>query len=248
MNTIDLIIPTMWCDEDFIHHLEKYCSYESIQKIYLIDNQKNKKPQSKIFENEKLEIVCYNKNIYVNSAWNEGYYRSKSDILCLLNDDVFVEEELFDYISQLDMSEIDIIGSYLKGTVDNYHINHQFHQTDELIKLNLNRKQPIGGQSYAFGVCMFIKKSSYKVIPSLYKVWFGDDYLVQNCKNVYAIKTNKILGKISKTLLNVNSKSSIQKRIDLDTHNAYKYNHFLNAQNWDIIQNTFQKPKKLFEY
>ena len=248
MNSIDIVIPTMWCDENFISYLEKYCSYQNIQKIYLIDNQKSKRPSNNILENSKIHLIAPYQNIYVNPAWNEGYYKSESDVICLLNDDVFVEEDLFDCIKDLDISNIDIIGSYLKGTVDNYHIHSEHYKNDELVKLNVNKKQPIGGQSYAFGVCMFIKRSSYKVIPSLYKIWYGDDYLIQNCENIYAIKTNKILGKISKTLNSFDKNSSIKKRIDLDTHNAYKYNHFQNVQNWSIIKTHTHKNKNIFGY
>ena len=64
---------------------------------------------------------------------------------------------------------------------------------EELIKLNIDKTQPIGGQAYAFGICMFIKRSSYKVIPSLYQIWFGDDYLVQRNENIFALKTNNLL-------------------------------------------------------
>jgi hypothetical protein len=248
MNSIDLVIPTMWCDENFIVNLEKYCSYSSVQKIYLIDNQRNSRPESNIFKHPKIHLVAPYQNIYVNPAWNEGYYRSTADVICLLNDDVFVTEELFDYIARLDMEEIDIIGSYLKGTIDNFHIHSQHYKLDELIKLNINKKQPIGGQSYAFGVCMFIKRSSYKVIPSLYKIWYGDDYLIQNCENIYALKTNKIQGRISKTLTDTKRKNTLQKRIDLDTHNAYEYNHFQNAQNWDILKQHMKKPTNIFGY
>jgi beta-1,4-mannosyl-glycoprotein beta-1,4-N-acetylglucosaminyltransferase len=248
INTIDLIIPTMWCDENFIDNLEKYCSYSNVQNIYLIDNQRQNRPKSEIFKHSKIHLISPYQNIYVNPAWNEGYYHSTADVICLLNDDVFVTGELFDYIASLDMSEIDIIGSYLKGTVDNYHINSDFCQSDELIKLNINKKQPIGGQSYAFGVCMFIKRSSYKVIPSLYKIWYGDDYLIQNCENIYALKTNKIQGRISKTLTDEKRKNALQKRINLDTHNAYTYNHFQNAQNWDMLKQHIQKPTNIFGY
>jgi hypothetical protein len=248
MNTIDLVIPTMWVDENIIDNLERYCCYSSIKKIYIIDNQKNKRPVNDIFKHSKIHIITHYQNIYVNPAWNEGYYKSNASVICLLNDDVFIEEELFDYVTQLDMSNIDIIGSYLKGTIDNFHIHSGYYKNDELIRLNVNKKQPIGGQSYAFGVCMFIKRSSYKAIPSLYKIWYGDDYLIQNCENIYALKTNKIKGKISKTLTSFDKNSSIQKRIDLDTHNAYKYNHFQNSKNWDIVKTHTHKNKNIFGY
>lgn len=249
MNTIDIVIPTMWCCDNLINSLKEYCDYSSIQKIIIIDNQKSKRPKNEILKHHKIKIVCYNKNIYVNPAWNEGYYRSKSDVLCLLNDDIFVKQDIFDFISELNMTNIDIIGSYLKGSIDNFHIVNHSDNEEKLIQLSVNKKRPIGGQSYAFGVCMFIKRTSYKVIPSLYKVWFGDDYLIQNCKNIYVLKTSKISGEISKTIGQLKEKTSpIQKRIDLDTHNAYKYNHFMNAKNWDIIKHTLKPKTNIFGY
>lgn len=248
MNKIDVVIPTMWCDGDFIENLEAYCSYQSIHKIYLIDNRRLKRPESNVFMDPKLHLIAPYQNIYVNPAWNEGFNRSDANTLCLLNDDIFVEQDLFDYIRGLDMSKIDIIGSYLKGTIDNFHINSDFYKNDELLKLNVNKKQPIGGQCYAFGVCMFIKRSSYRPIPSLYKIWYGDDYLVQNCEEVYAIKTNKIRGGISKTLTDNTLKGISDKRINLDTHNAYRYNHFNNSQNWDVIKERVQPSRNIFGY
>ena len=238
MNTIDIVIPTMWREPKFLEFLKSYCDSEHINKIILVDNDKSKRPKSDLLNHKKIENVSYGKNIYVNPAWNEGYYRSKSDILCILNDDINVHEDIFTYIQNLDFTNIDIIGVHLKGSVDNFHIVDHTDKKEEIIKLNVNKKQPIGGQAYAFGVCMFVKRSSYHVIPSLYQIWYGDDYLIQKCENIYALKTSKIKGEISKTIVNLtkNKNSEVQKRIDLDTINAYKYNHFENVKNWDIVK------------
>lgn len=235
-NTINIVIPTMWREGNLTTYLEKYVSSPLIDKIIIIDNDRSKRPTSDIFNHKKIELVCYGRNIYVNPAWNEGYYRSNSDLLCILNDDIFVEEQVFNYMSDLDFSEIDLIGVHLKGSIDNYHIVDHPDKQEELIKLNVNKKQPIGGQSYAFGVCMFIKRSSYRVIPSLYQIWFGDDYLIQRCKNIYTLKTSKIKGEISKTIVAFDKESDVQKRIILDSKNAYKFNHFLNSKNWDLVK------------
>lgn len=245
-NTIDIAIPTMWCHEDFVDYLKKYCEFENLQTIYLIDNQKSKRPKDEILNHPKIKLICYNKNIYVNPAWNEGYYRSNADVIGLFSDDVFVEKDIFDLIADLDMTNIDIIGSYLQGSIDGYHIIDHPNKKEELIQVNLNRKQPIGSQCYAFGVCMFMKRSSYKVIPSLYKIWFGDDYLVQNSKNVYALRTNKIKGEISKTLVSFDKTSYVNKRIELDKFNAYNFGHFQNGQNWSIIKKQKQ-PTRFFQ-
>ena len=249
MNTIDIVTPTMWKADTFTLALEKYCEYSSVNKIYLIDNNHLERPKSNILNHPKIKIISFGRNIYVNPAWNEGYYQSKADVICLLNDDVIVDQDLFDQVSNLDMSEIDIIGTKVRGSIDNFHIVDHPDGEEGLIKMNVDKTQPIGGQAYAFGICMFIKRSSYKVIPTLYQIQFGDDYLIQKCKNIYAFKTNKIKGEISKTIVELDKckdstteqfKSSLSKRIQLDTHNAYHYGHFKNGKNWDILKkNTF---------
>jgi hypothetical protein len=245
-NKIDVVIPTMWAYEPFPKILEEYSKIESINKIFLIDNSTNSKNKKSIKHIDKVVEICYGRNIYVNSAWNEGYYRSNADILCLLNDDISVDKSIFDKMSELDFSEIDVIGVHLKGSIDNYHIVEHENIEDELIKLNVDKTKAIGGQSYAFGVCMFIKRSSYRVIPSLYKIWYGDDYLIQNCKNIYALKTSKIKGEISKTITAFDKESDIKKRIELDSKNAYKF--FYPAKNWDLVQDYALKEQKTIPF
>lgn len=236
MNTIHVTIPTMWKEPKFIEYLESYCSSNYIQKIILVDNNHLERPKSDIFNHKKIELVSYGRNIYVNPAWNEGYYRSNSNILSLINDDIFVDDDIFKFMSELDFSEIDIIGVHLKDGITNYHITNHPDQKEELIKLNVNKMLPIGGQSFAFGVCLFVKRTSYRVIPSLYKIWYGDDYLIQKCKNIYTLKTSKITGEISKTIVSFDSNSDIQKRLHLDSSNAFRFNHFLNSKNWDLVK------------
>lgn len=243
-NTINVTIPTMWKEPKFINYLEHYCKSEYIQKIILIDNNHTERPKSKIFQNEKIELVSYGRNIYVNPAWNEGYYRSKSDILSIINDDIFVHDDIFKYMSELDFSEIDMIGVHLKEGITNYHITNHPDRKEKLIRLNVNKMKPIGGQSFAFGVCLFIKRSSYRIIPSLYKIWYGDDYLIQRCKNIYTLKTSKITGEISKTIVAFDKNSDIQKRITLDSMNAFRFNHFLNSKNWDLVNQYNEKGIK----
>jgi len=244
-NSISVVIPTMWKMPEFETYLAEYVRIESINQIILIDNNYTQRPNNSILNDPKITVVCYEKNIYVNPAWNEGYYRSTSDILCLLNDDIRVNSVIFDYIQSLDFTDIDIIGVHLKGSVDNYHIVEHPDLKEELIKLNVDKSKPIGGQSYAFGVCMFMPRSRYKLIPSLYQVWYGDDYLIQNCKNIYTLKTSRITGEISKTIAKFDKNSDVHRRIELDSHNAYKYNHFLNGRNWDLVKQHTRKNKDM---
>jgi hypothetical protein len=232
---IDIVIPTMWMAKDFEKVLKIYTEHPHVNKIIMINNDKLNKPNHAVLEHPKIEIVSYGRNIYVNPAWNEGYLKSSSKILAIINDDVKVSPDIFDMVINFGLKAGDLIGVNLRGRQDNYKIDDYIDTEEEIVKLNYNSNQPIGGQSWAFGICMFMLRESYQMIPQLYQVWYGDDYLAQKSKNVYAINSNKIKGNISETLKNFNDPDSdISKRIELDSKNLLRFNHFKNKENWDI--------------
>lgn len=247
MNKIDVVIPTMWKAKQIIEGLNTYVNSEYIQNIFVIDNAVKQRPQNPILDNPKITLINYGKNIYVNPSWNEGYYRSQADVLGIINDDIVVDSRIFAQLAQTDFSNIDLIGVHLQGTPDNYNITNHKDGEERLFKLNVNKNEPIGGQSYAFGICMFVKRTSYKVIPSLYQIWFGDDYLVQHCENVYCLRTSLIKGEISKTLVSLDTDNEISQRIVLDAVNVSTFGHFRNSKNWDLVRNTVDRKKMRFE-
>jgi hypothetical protein len=243
MNQIDVVIPTMWRYDKFIDILKQYVTIDVIRKIIIIDNDYKKRPKDTVLNNSKIEMVNYGRNIYVSRAWNEGFYRAKTDVFAILNDDIDVEADVFKDIVHTDFSSIDIIGVHLQGTSDNYNIGEHKDKKDVLFKLDVNKQEPIGGQSYAFGVCLFIKKSWYPVLPSLYQLWFNDDYLVQQANNIYCLKTSRIKGEISKTHVSLKNNIDIQNRLYLDCLNVYNFNHMKNGKNWDLVKQTIGRSK-----
>ncbi len=246
MNSIDLIIPTMWRVPSFISVLFDYVTCPYVTRIILIDNDYIKRPISDVLKHPKITLVNYGKNLYVNPSWNEGYYRSTSTIIGILNDDIKVHSDIFKLISEKDPNSIGIIGVGLKGAPDNYTIDKYDDSVDRILHLNVDLTQPIGGQAWAFGICMFMKRIDYRVIPSLYQVWFGDDYLVQRINPVHVLRTDKIEGKISSTLVALNKSIDLQNRIILDSRNLYKFNHFKNGKNWDIVRKMINSKQILF--
>jgi hypothetical protein len=250
---IDIIIPTMWMAKTTSAALKKYCSNKNIGKIILIDNAKNSRPADfdEISAHSKIEVVSYGRNIYVNPAWNEGFYRSTSDIIAIINDDIIIEDDVFELVIKQDLQPGDLVGVNLRGFQDNYKIDDYIDTREEIVKLKYDRNSPIGGQAWAFGICMFMHRKTYKVIPSVYQIWYGDDYLAQNAKTVYAINSNRIKGNISETLKKFNDPNSeISKRIELDSKNLLRYDHFHNAKNWDIPKNMinmYESQRKTIE-
>jgi hypothetical protein len=153
----------------------------------------------------------------------------------------------------------DLVGVNLRGYQDNYKIDDHIETKEEIVKLNYDRTSPIGGQLWAFGICMFMHRNTYKTIPSLYQIWYGDDYLAQNAKNVYGINSNRIKGNISETLKTFNNPNDdVSKRIELDSKNFLMFSHFYNEKKWDLPNNmikmyesqrksTIQKKQDVFE-
>lgn len=242
---IDIVIPTLWVPKTLINALEIYVNNELIRKVIIIDNDKSKRPNSEILSNEKIEIISYGRNIFVNPAWNEGYHKTKSEIIAIINDDIVVDDSIFEMVTNFGLKNGDLIGVNLRGYQDNYKIDDYIDTKEEIIKLNYNDTNPIGSQAWAFGICMFMLRESYKIIPSLYQIWYGDDYLTQRAKNVYAINSNKIKGTISETLKRFDDPNSvISKRIELDSLNLISFNHFKNGKNWDIPHNMINMYKR----
>lgn len=235
---IDIVIPTMWMAKDFDKALSVYAGHPQVNKIIIINNDKSNTPDYEILNHSKIELISYGRNIYVNPAWNEGYLKSSSKILAIINDDIKVSHKIFDMVVNFDLKKGDLIGVNLRGYQDNYKIDEHIDTKEEIVKLNYDSSKPIGGQAWAFGICMFMLRESYEMIPQLYQVWYGDDYLTQKAKNVYAINSNKIKGKISETLKKFNDPDSdVSKRIELDSKNLLRFNHFKNKENWGIPAN-----------
>lgn len=235
---IDVIIPTMWMAKNFDTALEQYVSHSQINKIILIDNNYSSRPKYKVLSNKKIELVSYQRNIYVNPAWNEGYDRSSSKILAIINDDIFVSHAIFDMIIDFNLQSGDLVGVNLRGYQDNYKIDDYIDTKEEIVKIPYDINKPIGGQAWAFGICMFMLRESYHRIPNLYQIWYGDDYFAQRSKRIFAINSNLIKGNISETLKKFKDPDDdISKRIELDSKNLIKFGHFKNSNNWDIPKN-----------
>lgn len=240
----------MWMAKNTLAALHSYCTNPKIAKIILIDNNVKMRPKqfADLACNAKIHCVSYGRNIYVNPAWNEGYYRSTADIMAIINDDIVVADDVFDLVLQHRVQPGDLIGVNLRGRQDNYRIDDIIDTQEEIVKLKYNKSVPIGGQAWAFGICLFMHRKTYRVIPSIYQIWYGDDYLAQHAKNIYAINSNRIKGTISETIKKFNDPNDeISKRIELDSKNFLRFNHFQNANTWDIPKNMismYQQQRK----
>lgn len=220
---IDVIIPTMWVNETkVLQRIQSYLENPVISKVIVISNAK--RSNTTIIDHDKLVLIDYGRNIYVNPAWNEGYACSSASILALINDDIDLQPEVFQRVLDYNLQTGDLLGVDLRGYANNYKIDDVIDTPEEIIALNIDRTKDIGGQAWAFGICMFMRRSTYKPIPSLFQIWYGDDFLVQHSKRILVLRTNLIKGSISDTLVKYDlPNSDIRRRRELDTINYKKY-------------------------
>ena len=200
----------MWKVEEFPKQLLEYAKCPSVDTIIIIDNNYQNRPE---VTHSKIHFACFGVNTFVNPAWNEGYWRSRSELICILNDDLIVDNKLFELVLERGVEKGEILGFDPSPTDSEFEVEF----------LTLDHNRPVGTQWYGFGSCMFMRRDTYKVIPELYQVWFGDDYLCHHAQSLSRFQTSLIAGEMSKTISGEGGNSVVSKRIEKDTENAWRY-------------------------
>ena len=183
-----VIIPTIWSPPiDKIDDLiNKLITCQNIEEIILINNNPSK--YSFRYTDYKVRELRYN-NIYVNQSWNVGVYQSKSDLLCIMNDDIDFNLDVFKFIENSFNSDSNI--GILGVSKSCYSLDQD--QEYQLEKIQIRNK--------GWGCLMFIRKELYTWIPNDLKIHFGDDYLIKQLQDrVYRINGLKINSIISTSI------------------------------------------------
>ena len=198
--------------------LEYYVSMKEITKIIIIDNDINRRPKSEVFKSNKIKILNYGQNIYVNEAWNRGMDHVGDDLICIANDDIRVDRLVMELVSDFESSNpynVDLIGVNGDPSTKCFGI----------CPFKINLKKNVGSQAGGlFGVAMFLRKKNYTQIPKDLKVWYGDDYLARKCKNVFTISPIRIKGVMNTTISSLRKEGeNIDEIIKRDKLNWSKY-------------------------
>ena len=216
---MEFIIPSMWRKPLFTTAvLEYYVSMKEITKIIIIDNDINRRPKSEVFKSNKIKILNYGQNIYVNEAWNRGMDHVGDDLICIANDDIRVDRLVMELVSDFESSNpynVDLIGVNGDPSTKCFGI----------CPFKINLKKNVGSQAGGlFGVAMFLRKKNYTQIPKDLKVWYGDDYLARKCKNVFTISPIRIKGVMNTTISSLRKEGeNIDEIIKRDKLNWSKY-------------------------
>ena len=163
-----VIVPTMWrVAEQFVNFVGKLCEHKLVGEIIIINNDNSKTPATGL-DHPKIKMLDFNRNIFVNPAWNIGVNTSTNDRLCIVNDDVVFDTDVFDRLKNI-LNEHNGVFGLCPGEPD-------FDQTP--ITTKTIDIVPWGGEhTYGFGCLMFINKKNWVDIPGGLDIYYGDNFI-----------------------------------------------------------------------
>ena len=176
---ITVVVPTMWRHSPFLDFAQDFLELNVVEHLIIIDNDISRRPNHPVLTNSKITIFEFGKNIFVNPAWNLGVNNSKTNIVCILNDDLNFDIRLFNRVSKFIKPDMGAIG--LSNGIAEF---GQTILTDGMINF-----EPFHGQiCEGFGNLMFVHKSTWKDIPDGLNIAYGDNFIFE--QNLYNNRTN----------------------------------------------------------
>lgn len=162
MNKFTVIIPTMLKSYRLFKLISSLQANEYVQEIIII---KNTAQDLEISNHSKLNIVCFEENIGVNPAWNLGVTLAKTNHVCIANDDIDFDMDIFQIFSNFDYLPNGIIG------ID-YSCYFLEKSDTNLVYL------PISERPNGWGCLLIFNRDQYVPIPEEMKIACGDDWLL----------------------------------------------------------------------
>lgn len=172
MSQISVIIPTLQKNKDLLLNLIKNLENDSdVEEIIIIDNSLN----GLNYYNKKLKLIIPSTNLYVNPSWNLGVKNASFDNIAILNDDIAIPNNFCSSVFKKISKETGIAGCNIDFIIE----SRSTLQTPITKEIDL---VPIANRCMHWGIAIFLKKTNYVEIPNNLKVFYGDDWLIYQCK------------------------------------------------------------------
>lgn len=163
----------MWYSDKIHENLRRLNECDEVGEVILIDNNTSLKPTD-LISYVKVKYITPIKNIYVNPAWNLGVSWSSYNNICISNDDVIFDTDIFQFI-QPHLNK----GIYGMSTGNYYGVGK-----DQPYEIN-----KIEGRPWGWGCLFFIQKQNYSPIDERLRIACGDDWLIHHTEGgAYEIK------------------------------------------------------------
>lgn len=166
---ISVVIATMWRYKPFADFLADMVHHHLVGEIIVIDNDYKNRPDHEIFSHEKIKLINFKRNTYVNPAWNIGVLGAQYNKVCIANDDIIFDLRIFDRVYDKLTPEVGCIGMSVLP-------NDIYHPVGEI---KIVPWTP-GVSTFGFAMAMFINKENFELIPRELEIYFGDNFIFDN--------------------------------------------------------------------
>lgn len=206
---LSVIIPTLWLTDTLDKSLEQLDNSPYVSEIILINNNYNNTPS--YYKSDKIRIHTPPTNIYVSKAWNYGVRVAKEDYICILNDDVVLNDRVLEYMASIKKPRG--ITGLAFGSINGPKVPIKISETVEM--------------PYAYACCMFLHKKSYVPIPEGINIVYGDNYLFNTIPGPHYQLHCSVEGTISTSIKKMWSTWAIDTIMEQDRLN---YERIINAR------------------
>jgi hypothetical protein len=158
---ISVVIPTMWRHAPFCDFLTEVCACDHVQDVVLIDNAARDRPLHDVLTHDKIKLLNFGENLFVNASWNVGVYHSQAQIICLQNDDI-----------QFDCAIYQKVHEFLQPHMGLISLSSEPPQSDA-IEFRLWQ----GESQFGCGQLMFFHRKQFVCIDPELRVYCGDNWL-----------------------------------------------------------------------
>lgn len=172
---ISVVIPTMWRHAPFCDFLVQVCEHAHVQDVIIINNDHAHTPEHHVLTHHKVKLINLGENLFVNPSWNLGVYHAQSEIICLQNDDIQFDCDIYTKVHEFIQPHMGLIS--LSGEPP---------QSDQ-IEFRLWQ----GDSMFGCGQLMFFHRHQFVQIDPELQVYCGDNWLFDHMW--YATHTNYMI-------------------------------------------------------
>lgn len=166
MTQFSIVVPTMWKFEPFLNFLSDLVKLELVNEVIIINNNLEVTPlQHPALSHAKVKLHNFDKNIFVNPAFNFGVAVAENEHIVLMNDDI-----IFDFKALYRAAEL-VQPNRMLALSPNPELDKNVSGTAVPVKYEE------GIDSFHFGACMFVNRSEWVSIPAGLDLYYGDNWI-----------------------------------------------------------------------